>query len=456
MLKLICQFLRSVVIGGTLFLTGCCAMAPYSFRLDSAETLNNRIIYPPGAVKNADGQYDIFVETDVLTCRDLLPKVSDEDGIITFSNPYWPAIGSRVVRLQIKNGAEGKGLKLPLTARCSNVDLRHPSQATDGIECAQDWLASRFWQTVEHNENWKACLKGRAEAEPKFLEDLAQVLPNNAANSGAILEERTFYPNDETLEFVKLPPESVVCIRRDHLIRQDNAANRDLWVSAPDMCQPFLYSEGYPGATVLSRTDRKEMFPFASEWFQKQEGAISEVRSWLPVRGVLSMLMKEGAFLYVYYPPKPNILPHKDNWGPDEANDSRPFRVYPSSTVESPRWISPVLVVQKKALKLENSPSIEELCNPKDQGRCFAFRDVNSIDVFFQLLVDGRAVQVTSGSLTTDVPEVMAATEIKGLRRFRHRMVPLEFDFRSHDSAIPLSRGDQFWRDSSDQQWSER
>lgn len=426
------------LLGAALVLGGC-AIAPNSFRIESAENLHDRMLVPPGTVISED-KLTLHVQTQNLQCQKALPT---RHGWVTVSNPYWHEVGSRVVRIEVDRSLPFGELTLPPPAACLNVAVR-PADP-----CLQDWIVHNVWRVIETETDWKKCLSDMT----KFVADVAQVLPHRVSESGALREERTYARMPERAwrsapldaEVISLLPGATVCVNRDHTLSTPNPMT---WVSSGQSCARLLEASEGRGSVVLSRTDTEYTFPIAREFYAKDEAVIYEARSWLAVRGALATLMPQGAFLYLYYSGKHNV-PEEGHWA---SNESGSLRFYPNGKIEPPIPISPILIAHSQPLVLTRAAVVDllALCvadkvdGKRVERRCFAFRDFASIDVLRPFSVDGRIHYAPSGTLTTDIPEIAASRRPVATRVFRGRTVPMDFDVSNARNAVPLAAGDQF------------
>ncbi len=447
-LVLFCLLCASIVLGG-------CANAPNSFRIKSAETLHDRILFPPGSILG-EKKLDLYVETHALQCQEGLPNRVIDDKVAV-SNPYWPAIEKRVLHIEVPTKALVNGLALPPPATCLNMAVR-PAPDT----CLQDWIVGQVRSAIKDDADWGRCFAMDAFSE--FASDVSQVLPLRASESGAPREERTYVRKPHPMapveslpplaappaaEVVNLLPGAIVCVNSERqLIPKDAGA----WVATAETCAHLLDAPKGHGTVVLSRTDTENTFPQAHSFFGTSGARIYEARSWLAVRGALTASMPDGAYLYLYYSGKHDV-PNEANW---ESPEDGSWRYYPkiaSLSTKIPIGISPILVAQSEPLVLDpaNLPDLTTLCRtnkPDDkalvQKRCFAIRDFASIDVLRPFMVDGHVHYAPSGTLTTDIPELSGSRRHFARRGFRSRMVPIDFDISDPRNAVPLAAGDQF------------
>lgn len=454
---------RCCLLGAALVLNGC-AIAPNSFRIKSADTLHERILLPPGAVDSGQ-TLDLYVETNALQCQTALPTRTSKS--VTVSNPYWPAVGSRVIRIKAARDALLGESLLPPPAACLNRSVR-PAP----VPCPQDWIVDKFWSAIEEDDDWRKCFP--KDALRKLAADVSQVLPHRASESGALRDERTYarepgpaqrvralaassppaIPPLDT-EFVSLLTGALVCVNREHQLVDPSSTSSATWVSSENSCARLLDAPRGHGRVVLSRTDTEYTFPVAREFYEKDEAKIYEARSWLAVRGALATLMPGGAFLYLYYSGKHNV-PKTGDWESDASGSLRSYPRRDGEPIKPPIPISPILLVHSQPLKLTPSdlPDLEALCTPNTvendrvERRCFAFLDFASVDVLRPFSVDGLVHYAPSGTLTTDVPEIAASQRPSSTRIFRGRRVPMDFDVTNARNAVPLAAGDEFgeWR----------
>lgn len=450
------------LVGGVLVLGGC-VYPPNSFRIEPYEQLRNRILFPPGAAISHD-KLDLLVETPALRCQQILPVHTS--GPVTVSYPYWPALGLRVLRVEIARNESSIQLTDLPPADCLNVTVRPALN-----QCSKDLIRDQVWRAIKKDPDWLGCLdpgfnseKGEAwekAVQIQLAADISQVLPHRASESGALRDERTYArtleqsgqlfaspPTGKPLdtEFVSLRPGVNVCVDRDHTIGKNNSL---LWVSSAQSCIHLLEASAERKSVVLSRTDTEYTFPFARNFYGIDEAKIYEARSWLAVRGMLATLMPQGAFLYLYYSNR-HDPPREDHW---ESRENDSLRVYPGDgVVEGPLAISPILIAHSQPLDLKASgvPDLSTLCQAnmvnesRVERRCFAFRDFASIDVLQPFSVNGRIQYAPSGTLTTDIPEIAASRRPVATRVFRGRTVPMDFDVANPQSAVPLAAGDLF------------
>lgn len=447
------------LISAALGLSGC-IKAKNSFRINSAATLHDRILFPPGA-EISHGKLDLYVETHTLRCKKALPtRTSDW---VTISNPYWSAAGSRVLRIEVAGNAL-PGALTPPPAQCLNVAVRPASEP-----CPQNLIVDQLWSAIEKDEDWGKCFLKDPLTKRQLTADVSQVLPHRASESGALREERTYARAPESAprvgalaasspraaaaaldaEVVSLLPGAELCVNREHTLADGSAT---AWVASAQSCAHLLDAPEGGGRVVLSRTDTEYTFPNAWDFYSTAEAKIYEARSWLAIRGALAALMHGGAFLYLYYSGngKHNIPTDEVKLWEDKEHGS--LRVYPSVPIETPIRISPILVAHSEPLVLGPSmvPDLNALCMPDRvngkliQRRCFAFRDFSSIDVLRPFSVDGRVHFAPSGTLTTDIPEITVSRRPVATRVFRGRRVPMDFDVSNAQNAVPLAAGDQF------------
>lgn len=370
-------------------------------------------------------------------------------GPVTVSNPYWSAAGARVVRIEIARAALPE-LTLPPPARCLNASVRPAPE-----KCPQDTIVKNVEAVIANDEAWKRCLPNGA---PGFADDVVQVLPHRAGESGALRTERTYTRGLATpamagpsrmratapaldVEFVSLLPGATVCMNKDHSV----GAGDWPWISSAQSCVRLLDSFKGSGSVVLSRTDTENTFPLAYQVYEKDQSVVFDARSWLAVRGALAALMPQGAFLYVYYSGEANA-PDEDLW---ESGENGSVRWYPITSPKSILPLSPVLVAHSEPLRLTSSsaPDLDVLCRsggvPKVVRRCFAFRDFASIDVLRPYVVNGQVDYAPSGTLTSDVPGLDASRGVHATRVFRGRRVSMAFDVLNPRNAVPLAADDQ-------------
>lgn len=410
-----------------------CAGVPYSFRIEPADAIEERILLPPGAEYQADGLV-LHMERDTPQCQRWLPTVDTKD--IAVSNLYWHQTGSYFLKIAIPKEF-ARPLDLLPAARCLNTSVRAD------VDCPQSTIAKKVVKAIEGNSAWSQCIpKDGAD----FAAEIAQVLPHRASVSGSLREERTYAgpPAAESAEIVQLLPGARVCVNRDYLLVQGSPT---AWVTSRQ-CTELLNAPDAEGRVVLSRTDTDRTFPYAYDLY-KSDGKVHEARSWLAVRAALALDMPRGAFMYVYYSGygKHNIPPatlEDSPWSKDQAG-----RTYPTGDVTPPIPLTPILLAHTKRLKLAGTkpPSLAELCQgsgDKDKKRCFAFPDFTFVDVLRSFSVDGRVQFAPSGTLTSDVPEIRLSSSRAATRIFRGRAVPILFDVTEQHSAIPLAAGDRF------------
>lgn len=426
------------LVGLLLMLDGC---IPNSFRIDSADSLHHRILYPPGAEHNHE-KLVLYVETPALLCQKALPTLKSNP--ITLSTAYWHAVGSRVVRIELPRDA--KKVIIPPPAACLNRAVR---PAPD--ECPQDYIVDEILSAIQKDAEWNQCVARNARTQ--LIADVSEVLPHRASESGALREERTYqHPpvgvTSLNTEVVRLMPGAIVCANRDYTLVYGNPT---AWASS-EACSRLLEAPDASGRVVLSRTDEERMFPLARHSYGQVEAKIYEARSWQAVRGTLAALMPSGAFLYVYYSGNGN----HNVQNPDDARwESREYdsvRAYPKGMVEPTIHLTPILVAHSEPLVLEGDtvPSLEALCKADSdqqvpiERRCFTFPDLASIDVLRPFSVDGHTHYAPSGTLTTDIPEIAWSRHHSAKRLFRGRIVPMAFDITKTWNAVPLAAGDQF------------
>jgi len=425
--------LLGLVCAGLVF-AGC---VPNSFRIASADNLHDRILFPPGAVRTHE-KLDLHVETQIMQCKGSLP--TRKSGPITVSNPYWHAVGSRVLRIEVANYATE--MTIPPPAHCLNRTVRpapHPNK------CPQDHIVDNVWSIIQDNTDWSKCV-GR-NARTQLLADVSNVLPHRASEAGTLREERTYaHPparvDGLSAEVIRLLPGAIVCVNRDHTLVY---SNEKAWMSS-HACSHLLDAPDASGRVILSRTDTEDMFPLASE-YKTEEAKIYEVHSWVTVRGMLVAMMPRGAFLYVYYSGLGTA--NKPELGTWEYHPEASMRKYPKGADPgTPIPLTPILIAHSQPLKLTKSdlPNLEELCKGSgdDRKRCFAFPDFATIDVLRPYSVNGLIHYAPSGTLTTDIPEIVSSRHPLATRVFHGRTVPMDFDVQKAENAVPLAAGDQF------------
>lgn len=410
-----------------------CASIPYSFRIEPADAIDQRILLPPGA-EYQGGDLLLHVERDSPQCQRRLPTVETKD--IAVSNVYWSSTRSYFLKIAIpKDSAHRLDLLPP--ARCLNTSVR------EDVDCPQSTIAKKVVKAIEGNSAWTQCIpKDGAD----LAADIVQVLPHRASVSGALREERTYSgpPAAESAEIVQLLPGASVCVNRDYLLVQGSPT---AWVTSRQ-CTELLNAPDAEGRVVLSRTDSDRTFPYAGELY-KSAGKVHEARSWLAVRAALALDMPRGAFMYLYYSGygkhnMPPDTPEDSPWSMDQSG-----RTYPTGDVTPPVPLTPILLAHTKRLKLEGStpPSLAELCRgsgDKDKKHCFAFPDFSFVDVLRSFSVDGRVQFAPTGTLTSDVPEIRLSRSRAATRLFRGRPVPILFNVTEQHNAIPLAAGDRF------------
>ena len=440
---------RSPCLLGAVLLLGGCAVAPNSFRIDAAQSIRDSVLYPPGTSLTYE-KLDLHIERTNSECQSALPTRTS--GHVTVSNPYWPAVDARVVRIEIARAGLSQ-VVLPPPASCLKTSVRPAPQA-----CAQDWIVKSVEAAIAKDTAWEKCLPS---GTPGFAEDVVETLPHRASESGALRLERTYTrplvpPTSQSraagvaaatfdVEFVSLLPGATVCVNKDQTLGTGAAP----WVSSAQSCVGLLQGAKGQGSVVLSRTDTENTFPLARQAYDMDEAVVFDARSWLAVRGAVAALMPHGAFLYVYYPGEAtNTAPDGSaHWEYDKSTGVRRYKI---DNTKSILPLSPILVAHSQPLQLTASgaPHLDALChtggNPKVIRLCFDFRDFAAIDVLHPYVVNGRAVYAPSGTLTTDVPGIAAVPGARAMRVFRGRSVPLAFDWSNPRNAIPLAANDQF------------
>lgn len=416
-------------------LAGCTSI-PYSFRIEPAAALEERILLPPGA-EYRDGDLVLHVERDSQHCQRRLPTVETKE--ITVSNVYWPKTRSYFLKISIPKDSAPHRTFLP-AARCLNTSVRGDA------DCPQSTIAKKVVSALGGNSAWMQCIPSDAE---DLAAEILHVLPHRASGSGALSEERTYAPppSPESVEVIQLLPGATVCVNRDYFIVPNYPT---AWVSSRP-CTELLNAPGGGGKVVLSRTDTDRTFPYASELF-KSDGKVHEARSWLAVRAALALNMPGGAYMYAYYSggsgmhnkPPPSQGPNP--WSEDMVGRSYPAK---ETVVTPPIPLTPILLVRTKRLELKGSepPSLDDLCmgsGDEDKRHCFAFPDFASIDVLRSFSVAGRVHFAPSGTLTSDVPEIRLSRSHTATRIFRGRAAPILFDVSEQHNAIPLAAGDRF------------
>lgn len=442
------------LVGAGLLLGGC--TAPNSFRIDGPA--GQRFLLPPGtALSFRDGgRIVLHVERAIEACQaPLFTRTKDH---VTVSNPYWSAVGARVIRIDM---AQDPLPKIP-PARCLNRSVR-PGLKSE--QCPQDTIVKDVKAAIENDAEWQRCLP---KDEQGFADDVAQVLPHRASQSGALLGERTYSRPLEAanlrsaaesvldVEFVSLLPGATVCVNQDHTLGSGSSP----WVSSAQSCVRLLDGSNGPDSVVLSRTDTENTFPKARDFYGIDEAAVFDARSWLAVRGALATLMPKGAFLYVYYSGNATKNVPKSSTVWEEKDGERRYQI-PSGEFNSILPLSPVLVAHSSPLGLDadHAPDLSVLCKSgppvqvdgrppiKDNAnvvrRCFSFRDFASIDVLRPYVLDGRVDYAPSGTLTSDVAGLAAQRGAHVTRVFRGRKVPLDFDVLNPRDAVPLAADDQ-------------
>lgn len=422
------------LLGAIVLLAGC-ANVPYSFRIEPAEALKDRIILPPGA-EFWGNHLVLHIERDSPQCQRPLSTKKTAD--VTVSNLYWPRTGSYVLKITISQNA-ARRLDLLPPAQCLNTSIR---SAPNDVSCPQLFVEKKVSEAISGNSAWMKCIPKDSD----FAADILQVLPHRASVSGALREEFTYAHSapENAVEIVQLLPGARVCVNRDYSLVPGSPT---AWATS-HLCTELLNALDANGRVVLSRTDTDRTFPYASDLY-KDDGKVHEARSWLAVRAALALDMPHGAFMYVYYSGygthnKPPATQEESPWSVDQAG-----RIYPTGYVTPPVPLTPILLAHTKRLRLEGSepPSLEALCQgsgDEDKKHCFAFPDFAFVDVLRQFSVDGRVLFAPSGTLTSDVPEIQLSCPAHATRIFRGRAVPIAFDVTKPQNAIPIAAGDRF------------
>ncbi len=425
------------LVGAVLVLGGC---VPNSFRINAADNLDDRILFPPGAVRS-DKKLDLYVETQTLLCQKWLPTLTSDT--ITVTNPYLFAIGSRVVRIEVANYSTK--MTIPPPAACLNRTVR--SQPAGSV-CPQDYIVNEFLSAVRKDPDWSKCVAW--DTLPGLVADVTEVLPHRVRESGALREERTYAhpPHDgvNTLnaEVIRLLPGAIVCVSRDHTLVY---TNEKAW-SSSQACSRLLEAPDAGGRVVLSRTDTTRMFPQAQSFYGRNEAKIYEANSWLAVRGMIAAQMPRGAFLYVYYSGSDlESIPSSAYWEADSGYSPRKYRK--GADPGTPIPLTPILIAHSQPLKLAGSdnPDLTTLCSGSgdfEKKSCFAFPDFTTIDVLRPYSVNDLVQYAPSGTLTSDIPEIKLSRSPVATRVFRGRRVLMDFDVTKADNAIPLASGDSF------------
>ncbi|VXC65656.1 hypothetical protein [Pseudomonas sp. 9Ag] len=420
---------------GIIALLAGCANVPYSFRIEPAEELIDRVILPPGAEFRADSLV-LHVERDSPQCQRPLPI--KKTAHITVSNLYWPRTSSYLLKITVPQNAARRHNLLP-PAQCLNTSVR---AAPNNVSCPQFIVEEKVAEAISGDSAWMQCVP----ADSDFATDILQVLPHSASGSGALREELTYAYSApaNAVEVVQLLPGARVCVNRDYSLVPGSPT---AWATS-HLCTELLNALDAKGRVVLSRTDTGHTFPYASDLY-KDDGKVHEARSWLAVRAALALDMPHGAFMYVYYSGygmhnKPPATQEESPWSLEQAG-----RIYPTGEVTPPVPLTPILLAHTKRLKLEGSepPTLEALCqgsDDKDKKHCFAFPDFSFVDVLRPFSVDGRVLFAPSGTLTSDVPEIRLLFPANATRIFRGRAVPIAFDVTKQQNAIPIAAGDRF------------